>query len=355
MNNQKTLDVFFKTTPNKDKDNITLKKYFYLEWTNNYLPEEDAQILSERPSKINFIQKIDCPFIKKGYYFYICGYFKDYNETSYTIEKESKYTNESYLLSHLQKSIRKQDLNLSIQTCFHLMKLNISSLLRRIPIIMLEDAYLHKSITTIIWLMIALTKKFKMKKYIYEWILGFVYICCKTKKKDKINCDLSYLKNSPTITMTNNFIEILNDVNNVNTISENSLLYSLYFRCAFGGKEHDIEYMQKYIYIWDNRFQKKDKKKINSMIIRPISIYIKELDIDKWDISAIDCHTNSNFIEFISKKFPDINKENIKKMIWINSSSINTRKKHELFMKEEWENIKLYVIKTQKYLLESNY
>ena len=262
MNNQKTLDVFFKTTPNKDK--CALKKYFYLEWTNNHLPEEDAQILSERPAKINFIQKIDCPFIKKGYYFYICGYFKDYNETSYTIEKESKYSNESYLLSHLQKSIRKQDVNLSIQTCYHLMKLNIVSLLRRIPIIMLEDTYLHKSVTTIIWLMIALTKKFKMKKYIYEWILGFVYICCKTKKKDKIDCDMLYVKNSTTINMTSNIIEILNnmnDINNVDTIYENSILYSLYFRCAFGGKEHDIEYIQKYIYIWNTRFQTKHKKK----------------------------------------------------------------------------------------------
>ena len=67
------------------------------------------------------------------------------------------------------------------------MKLNINDLLRRLPIIMLEDTYLHSSITTIIWLMIALgTQKFLMKKYIYEWILGFSYICCITKKTDFI-------------------------------------------------------------------------------------------------------------------------------------------------------------------------
>jgi len=38
--------------------------------------------------EINFIQKIDCSSIKRGYYFYICGYFHDYYENEYTIEKE---------------------------------------------------------------------------------------------------------------------------------------------------------------------------------------------------------------------------------------------------------------------------
>jgi len=125
------------------------------------------------------------------------------------------------------------------------MKLNIQTLLRRIPIILLEDAYLHESITTIIWLMIALsTNKFKMKKYIYEWILGFLYICCITKKKDnidKINIDLNdglyYVHSS-----SSKFNVLKDSCELLQNNAQESLFYALYFRIAYGGKEHDMAF-----------------------------------------------------------------------------------------------------------------
>ena len=56
------------------------------------------------------------------------------------------------------------------------------------------------------------------------------------------------------------------------------------------------------------------------------------------------------------KKYPDIDTyEEIKKIIWYNSSGINYRKKSIEYKSEKWENIKEYVNKTQKYLLETNY
>ena len=371
MSNQKTLDNFFKCTSNNEHNN--LKKYFYLDWSDEgNLPNNNALMLEERPTKINFIQKIDCSSIKKGYYFYVCGNFKNYESNLYTIEKETKYKNSCYLISLLQKSIRKQNKNLTIQSCYHLMRLNINDLLRRLPIIMLEDTYLHSSITTIVWLMIALgTQKFLMKKYIYEWILGFSYICCITKKTDKLNNSIKQDENNNHNNIVNNNDKCNNEINNDNNILNNSnnlnvmnysVLYALYFRMAYGGKEHDIEMIKSYIKLWNKRFHNNSNKKINNMTIKTVSLFIKPLELDEWDLSAIDYHTNLNFIDFIIKKFPELTKQDIQNIIWIASSSINTRilnnnsnsNSNNTYIQENWMKIKSYVEKTQKYLLESN-
>jgi hypothetical protein len=367
MNNQQTLDNFFKCSSNNELNN--LKKYFYLDWSDeNNIPNNNAIILEKRPLKINFIEKIDCSFIKNGFYFYICGNFKNYDSTDYIIEKEKKYKNSYYLTSLLQKSVRKQNKNLTIQSCFHLMKLNLNDLLRRLPIIMLEDTYLHKSISTVIWLMIALgTKKFKMKKNIYEWILGFSYICCVTKKKD------SFIKENKNEHENNNnncnikkyIYEILNNSHKLDN-SSSSILYSLYFRIAYGGKKHDMEMIQSYITLWNNRFHNDSPKKINTMTLKTISIYVKPLEIEDWDLSAFDYHTNTNFTDFIFKKFPELTKKEIETLVWNFSSSINNRKinknnndnnndnnNNNVEQKTKWLKIKLYVEKIQKYLLET--
>ncbi len=343
MNNQLTIDSFFKS--NSDNKNYNVCKYFYINWTNNFSPNEEAYWIKERPSKINFIQKIDCKYIKKGFYFYICGYFKDYEDNTYSIIKEKKYKNLYFLKSHLQKNIRKQDVNKTIQSTYHLMRLDLNELLRRLSIIHLEDTYLHLSYNTLIWLMVAnSTKKFKMKKYIYEWILGFSHICCNTKKYDKFE---GFNKNN------DNLFDFLNNTSSLDT-KQYSLIYNLLIRCAYGGKEHDIEMMKKYAFIWCDRFNN-NSKTYNNMKIKPINIYIKDLELEDWDLSAIDFHCCPNLIDYINKKFPEYDKNEIKKIIWINLSSINNRINNKIYSEDIWNNIKKYIDKSQKYLLETNY
>ena len=346
MNNQSTIDTFFKIVNNGNEINI--RKYFYLKWTNKFIPEYEATWLNERPKQINFIHHVNCNYIKKGFYFYICGYFTDYENDEYTIYKESKYKNIHFLKSHLQKNIRKQDSDRSISTSLHLMKLDLNEFLRRMIIIHIEDTFLHSSLNTMIWLMIAVSsKKFKMKKYIYEWLLGFVYITCNTKKIDNYN------KNINSSQFKNNYEE-LNSYEKLN-INDNkiSILYSLNIRIAYGGMDSDIIMIKKCIKLWKYRFLN-DKINMNNMKIRPINIYVRELPIENWDYSAIDFHTNKNFIDFITKKF-NYNEEELKKIIWYNSSGINYRKNNKNYRNDVWDEIKEYVNKTQKYLLETNY
>ena len=331
---QKRIDNFFKYTNEKydvEKNEREFKgpKYFYLSFKHKFRPDFQAVWLNERPAKINFMESMKD--------FYLCGYFPDYiNEKKFSLGKELMYKNIPYLKSHLQKCIRKCDDNRAIQTARHLLKLDANELLWRLPIIMLEDVFLHESFTTILWFMIANKTSFKMQKYMYEWVLGLIYVLCKISKKD-------------------DYIAKINNYNEREMSKEEfSILYSIEIRGKYGGTEDDILFLQKCKKIWEGRFLKKNVR-MNTMKIRPICVHMSDMDINDWDLSAIDYHCNHKFIELIAKKFDDIDEEELKKMIWLNSSGLNKREKREIYMAEKWSTMKSYVEKTQKYLLDSGY
>jgi hypothetical protein len=357
MNNQTTIDTFFTSKINDGKE-CYIKRYFYLDWSNSTKkPDEDAHWLYHKPKKINFQHKINCDFIKKGFYFYICGFFEDYELDEYNLIKEKKYKNLSFLKSHLQKNIRIQDDQKALPTALHLMQLDLNELLRRMSIIHLEDTFLHQSWITLIWLTIAKTKNFKMKKYIIEWLLGFVYMTCKTKKKDD---ETKKIKGIDTLKSYKNIYDEFNDYHNMelNKIQE-SMLYSMHIRCAYGGMGCDIIMIKKFILLWKTRFLNRSICVLNNMNIVPISIHMNDLSLEEWDLRSIDFHTYSKFNEFILKKYPQLeNLDIIKKIIWIHNSGTNKRnyenesqKKIRNYKIEEWKLIKPYVKKMQHYLL----
>ncbi len=354
---QKKIHEFFQS---KGDNNVikkhALKKYFYLNFSNKFKPTVDAVWLDDKPQNVNFIQEINCNYIKKGYYYFLCGYFPDYEkEKRFNLFKETTYKNVSYLKSHLQKCIRKQNDTWALPTASHFMKLDEIEFLRRLPIIMLEDVFLHESLSTIIWIMIAVSStKFKMQRYIYEWVFGTIYVLCKINKKDNIKFD----DNKDNIENNDEPLSISDLIDSYTTSnlkdSELSLLYSIHIRISYGGMEGDMKFLQKVSNTWFKRFKQKTIKAHN-MNVRPILITISEMKLEDWDLSSIDFHCNNKLLEFINKKYEDISIEEIKKLIWMNSSRINTRIKYEIYNEEKWNMIKDYVIKTQEYLLKSGY
>jgi hypothetical protein len=356
-----------------DKNSVpkkhALKKYFYLNFSNKFKPTTDAIWLDDKPKNINFIQEINCNYIKKGYYFFLCGYFPDYEkEKRFNLFKETTYKNVPYLKSHLQKCVRKQNDTWALPTSYHFMRLDEVEMLRRLPIIMLEDVFLHESFTTIIWIMIAVSStKFKMQKYIYDYIFGIIYVLCKIDKKDNITFD-----DDDADGLEDNIIEESSSTLSVITLStitdlidsyskydlkdnEISLLYSIHIRISYGGMKGDMKFLQKVANTWFRRFKNKTVK-INNMIVRPIRVVsIIEMKLEDWDLSAIDFHCNSKLLEYINKKYNSIPIDEIKKLIWMNSSRTNTRVNYEIYNEENWNIIKDYLIKTQKYLLDSSY
>jgi hypothetical protein len=348
---QTSIDNFF--TSNSNKNKYEINRYFYLSWTNKYKPDFNAYWTNKKPEKINFVEQINCDYIKKGYFFYICGYIEDNNDRLYNISKEKVYKNIHYLKSHLQKCIRKKDDHRAIQSCHHLLKLDVGELLRRLIIIMLEDTSIHECFPTLVWLMIATSsKKFKKEVFIYEWILGAVYVLCKID--DKPNIYDIYEKNI----LLNEKIPVYQQLDSYNKLNDlqMSLLYSMHLRIAYGGMQCDMEMIEKYINILDFQFNNgKTLINISTIDIRPISIYIRDLELNEWDLSAIDYHCNSKFLDYIHKKYDHIEKDELQKIIWHHSSSINLREQSTNYNSKCWKEIKNHVEKTQKYLLDSSY
>lgn len=342
---QKTLEDFF-VFHNPIKKH-SLKKYFYVRFSNRYCPDYQAVWLDTRPKEINFIEEVKCNYFKKEYGFYLCGYFPNYEERKYQLRMETKYKNIPYLKSHLQKCVRKQNDQLAIPTAYHFMKLDIQEFIRRLPIIMIEDVSLHESFTTILWLMIAFSStSFKAHQYIYEWLLGVVHLLCNMNEKDSVS------KNETLVNQ--NIADTLNSYLNLNSEKNISLLYSFHLRCAYGGMNGDMIMLKSYAEKWYERFQ--NSIQCDKRPIRPIIINVMDLDLGLWDLSAIDFHCNSRLLDIIEKKYPEYSKEELKKIIWVHSSSINRRdSSRNIWRIDDWNIIKDYVQKTQKYLLDSSY
>lgn len=92
----------------------------------------------------------------------------------FILPSEMIYNNVPYLKSHLQKCIRRSNLNLALKTTLHLAKLDLQELLRRLAIIMVEDAILLPEFSTLVWLTAALSKGFCLDKKRIYWLFGLV-------------------------------------------------------------------------------------------------------------------------------------------------------------------------------------
>ena len=292
--------------------------YFYLTW---YDRRPDNVILTnDKPSKINFSNT----FKIKGKEYVICGYINpDFKR--YFPPVKLQYKKNQYLLSHLQKSVRRMDSHKSVQTAKHLLDLDMNSFLRRLPIIMLEDVNIHESFPILIWLMIAYSKKFEMKNEIVKWLLGIVYHLSSSNEK-------TYYENKEI-----KEIDI--------TERQDIILETLRFRKAYGGLKCDMNMIEYYTQLLYH-----NKVCVNSDKIPIVKCEMEPLLKKDWIYQANDFHCNRNIPCSVKRYFPKYSEEYIKELIWNFSSSQNNRMEMMKDKKQskDWEIIKKHVKKIQK-------
>ena len=295
--------------------------YFYLEW----ISRRPSKILitDERPKNINYetIFKID-----KGEII-LCGNISE-KFTNYETGP-IVYSKNQYLLSHLQKCVRRMKTLKCVQTAKHLIDVDVTSLLRRLPIIMLEDVTIHESISIIIWLMIADSKKYILKNEMVQWILGVVY----------------YLSKEPTKTEYKNNVNIEYEWEPKKYSEEdNTILYSLKFRKRYGGMKGDMYMIEDY----KKKIIHNDTKIMRHKIpIIQISNVLR-MEFHEWIYQANDFHCNRSIPRQIMKYYPMYDEQYIKELLWKYSSCKNNRVKHNVGMNKDWEKIKEGVKKVQK-------
>lgn len=80
----------------------------------------------------------------------------------------------SQLKSIMQKAVRRRRVATAVKAASLILHKDENELLRRLPIIVLEDAFLHPGLPVVIWLMIAASKGYSLANIHYDFLLSVV-------------------------------------------------------------------------------------------------------------------------------------------------------------------------------------
>lgn len=280
--------------------------YFYMKWGNSKYPEISASWYTTLPIGCTFQKEVYWREFKKK--IIICGEMS-FNNTIRLAEidkPERTVRNTSLLKSLLQKAIRRKNTRSALLSAYELMNRDIVQFLRRMPIIMLEDAFIHPSINNVIWFMAAsphIILDSNHKSYILGIIhdmsvLGYRHPIIKKEESTSIT---EYISAS---TLTSDYFR--------------NIVLSLYLRKSFGGMKGDMKMINGFIdeilpSIYDNHTFHK---------IKHIQIHdtLKSSDILR---EAADFHCFPKILDDIHKHHMEYTVDEIKNSIWIHSSSIS--------------------------------
>ena len=310
--------------------------YFYLDW-------EKSKVYWKKniPKKAIKIGIVKCKNFLKNKTVTLCC-----SVNSYTILKNDKKINiknirHNYskknipvLKSNLQKSIRRQKVDVSKKTAISLSliednsnnikQIGLFELIRRLSVIIIEDVMLMPWFGILVWLHSYMSKKYQIGEKVFDWIIEKVCYISSFHHFDNEYIFYRYNQN-----FDNNKI-LLNDIKE----NERNLLLSLLFRINYGGMDGDLIMFKKIIQIWYDRF--KNKSNICNFLLKlkyNKIINYQTLEPDEILLESIDFHCTPICINV--NKILNLEKKELKKMIWINRSSIN----HRLPIKLKYTNL----------------
>lgn len=320
---QTKLDKFFSITINHN-DNI--KKCFI------YDPKNNRAFFENKPDEKDIFQSI-----KSG----IKLYYRHHNYNN-IINIPKIYTNFNIplLKSNLQKAIRRCNLREALNSALCIIQKSPIELLRRLPIIYIEDVCLMDSFPIVVWLMMA-EKEHKLDVYDIDILLNIIKNLCE--------CSDYYDDQSCHITDRDVF-----DISHIKlqNYEHKDCLLSIYYRALYGGMKGDIIMLKNSIYYYLNNSYEIKKTIYNT--INYIN-YDTKLDIIP---EAIDFHPFPHIINILVKQ-TNLDNNIIKEHIWFVESGVNIRKQNTIKNSEYysssnyWKIIKSKLIRVRYNLIQA--
>lgn len=215
--------------------------------------------------------------------------------------------------SNLQKCVRRKLTSKAVKSAYAMMCVSPIELLRRLPIIMVEDAMLTTSFTTLVWFMMAVTKGYILSNEEVSWILGVVWEVCKIDSVAKVPHQSPKKK-------------WWSDLSNIES-GEVDLLWALEFRKSYGGMKGDILMLEGLMEMWSERFLGIEKYSALEVVISE-NILIDLSTLSPKNIlipAAIDQHCCVWIPKRVRETHPEFTEEEIKGAIWYGRSGINFR------------------------------
>lgn len=251
------------------------------------------------------------------------------------------YSQIPIMKSNLQKCIRRSLSEQAVSSAITILCLKPSELLRRLPIIVLEDVTLNNKFLFLVWLMCAESKGLKINDDILNEIINIVNFLSRCKKADEcLKLEGVNIKKYK-----------LNDL----TSEQRDILWSIQLRKSYGGMKGDLLMLNYFTDLWYNRFiscykiiNVKNDNSLNKRLLRKSDLILE----------SIDFHC-SNIINFIKNKYSHIEENKIKKSLWVFRSSYNIRKNNskekEDKLKIIWNEISGYVDFSSKIIINNNF
>jgi hypothetical protein len=212
------------------------------------------------------------------------------------------------LKSNLQKAIRRGEVSIALTTTVLMLMFDINELLRRLPIICIEDVTCIDTLPVIVWLMMAYPH-YEPTNFDMWNILYFVNELCDIEEyyPNRIKEHRTYTHDSLT-----------------QYPSANCLL-AIYYRSKYGGMEGDMKMMETSIeYYIANPEKIINSKHMRNPLILNIDTQMRILP------EAVDFHCYPKMLIIIQNQLFYLEEEDIKKKIWYGSSAYNIRKPETL-------------------------
>jgi hypothetical protein len=267
------------------------------------------------------------------------------NKNNEEINYKIKYKyNIELLKSNLQKCVRRKETKCALDTVNMMIRQDMQQLLRRLPIISLEDSVIDfDDFIFLIWIMIANSRGYNLNDYDINRIFLITKNICESSYRDYIDNDSSTSFN----------FELINkyDVKDNNIIK---FYFCVFLRLEYGTMSGDSKWLKNIANKWLNRYKKdsiviqKIKNKYNIFEYK----YFNENNILKnYLLEAVDFHCNKNIFDEIRLKQKNhfYTNEHIKNTIWFLRSSINIDRTFLCHNKKVEEFIKFYNLEQLKY------
>ena len=230
------------------------------------------------------------------------------------------------LKSLLQKAIRRGMTRDAIYAARELLTLDPMVFYRRLPIIMIEDVCLHDGFCILVWHMMAGVKP---SDVFVRWALGLVHLLCAE------NQCIDYVLNEKVRLCEN----IPRDM------EQKELVWCVIFRISFGGMAGDIQMMTWIV----NQMIIQRECTVSHVLVEP---YNSENVIPfpkPFLYECIDFHVHPRILDIDSH----ISREELKKMMWHNSSSVNHRRRGQLYDADTWMSVCNQIRSNQMRYLQS--
>lgn len=234
----------------------------------HYFSYNDGRMSGEKMENPTFSAEIgfrqsqkNVTIFKKNDKLILCGMKSDH-----VYDRISSISSNIYALckSNLQKCVRRGETERACRTALAMLLLKPADFLRRLPIIMVEDALIHPdSFVFLVWLMCASSKGYQLSKKEVDRIMGIVAGMCESKQYEKFRSEIEPEK-----------VEYVLDC------EKELFLFSMEIRKEYGGMWCDKEMLRKHQLIWRKRFHETDASKIDYWALLSEQKY-EDLDADK--------------------------------------------------------------------------